>query len=177
MRAAAEASARTQAGSPPCWPGRSQPNQTRSGRSWPAVPASPRREPAAYQLDRNWSITNAGWNGRKGWQNTSKWTVTAWPARPPATPQPEMAGDPYFKSYRKFNSRWSQELIQLRNPSGSPKDVFTTSAWPNPSCSTVSCRIGRTGHAERGIPGKTCSAGGGREIELPCLELRNFQMA
>ena len=35
------------------------------------------------------------------------------------SPLPEMAADPYFKDYKKFNSRWSQELFQLRNPSGS----------------------------------------------------------
>ncbi len=35
-----------------------------------------------------------------------------------------MAGDPYFKSYKKFNSRWSQELIQLRNPAGSSETRF-----------------------------------------------------
>jgi hypothetical protein len=40
------------------------------------------------------------------------------------SPLPEMKGDPYFKSYRKFNSRWSQELIQLRNPSGSSETRF-----------------------------------------------------
>lgn len=36
-------------------------------------------------------------------------------------PLPAMADDPYFKAYQKFNSRWSQELLQLRNPSGSPE--------------------------------------------------------
>ncbi len=40
------------------------------------------------------------------------------------SPLPAMADDPYFKSYRKFNSRWSQELFQLRNPSGSPETRF-----------------------------------------------------
>jgi hypothetical protein len=40
------------------------------------------------------------------------------------SPLPEMEDDPYFKSYQKFNSRWSQELIQLRNLSGSPKTKF-----------------------------------------------------
>lgn len=35
-----------------------------------------------------------------------------------------MADDSYFKSYQKFNSRWSQELIQLRNPSGSGETRF-----------------------------------------------------
>jgi len=39
-------------------------------------------------------------------------------------PLPEMANDPFFKSYRKFNSRWSQELFQLRNPSGSGEIRF-----------------------------------------------------
>ncbi len=38
-----------------------------------------------------------------------------------------MAGDPYFKSYRKFNGRWSQELFQLRNPSGSTEIRFYNS--------------------------------------------------
>jgi hypothetical protein len=40
------------------------------------------------------------------------------------SPVAAMAGDPYFKSYRKFNGRWSQELFQLRNPSGSPETRF-----------------------------------------------------
>jgi hypothetical protein len=34
-------------------------------------------------------------------------------------PLPAMADDPIFYSYQRFNSRWSQELFQLRNPSGS----------------------------------------------------------
>ncbi len=40
------------------------------------------------------------------------------------SPLPAMAGDPDFRSYRKFNGRWSQELFQLRNPSGSTETRF-----------------------------------------------------
>ena len=40
------------------------------------------------------------------------------------SPLAEMAADPYFKAYKKFNSRWSQELFQLRNPSGSSETRF-----------------------------------------------------
>jgi hypothetical protein len=39
-------------------------------------------------------------------------------------PLPSMADDPYFKSYRRFHSRWTQELIQLRNPTGSGETRF-----------------------------------------------------
>ena len=35
-----------------------------------------------------------------------------------------MAQDPDFKSYRKFESRWRQEMIQLRSPSGSVEIRF-----------------------------------------------------
>ena len=37
---------------------------------------------------------------------------------------PEMADDPYFKSYHNFNRRWSQEMTQLRNLSGSQETKF-----------------------------------------------------
>ena len=37
---------------------------------------------------------------------------------------PEMADDPYFKSYQLFNRRWSQEMTQLRNLSGSQETRF-----------------------------------------------------
>jgi hypothetical protein len=43
---------------------------------------------------------------------------------PDYVPLPGMADDPYFKGYKKFNSRWSQELVQLRNPSGSFETRF-----------------------------------------------------
>jgi hypothetical protein len=35
-----------------------------------------------------------------------------------------MVSDPYFYEYKKFRSRWSQELFQLRNPSGSVEIRF-----------------------------------------------------
>jgi hypothetical protein len=43
---------------------------------------------------------------------------------PAYLPLPAMDADPYFKGYQSFESRWSQELIQLRNPSGSPETRF-----------------------------------------------------
>jgi hypothetical protein len=43
---------------------------------------------------------------------------------PGYSPLAEMAADPYFKDYKKFNGRWSQELFQLRNPSGSFETRF-----------------------------------------------------
>jgi hypothetical protein len=39
-------------------------------------------------------------------------------------PSPALSDDPYFHSYKKFDRRWSQELIQLRNPSGSLETRF-----------------------------------------------------
>lgn len=39
---------------------------------------------------------------------------------------PEMAADPYFKSYDTFKRRWSQEMTQLRNFSGSQETRFYT---------------------------------------------------
>jgi len=39
-------------------------------------------------------------------------------------PLPAMAEDPSFKFYQTFNRRWSQELIQLRNPTGSGETRF-----------------------------------------------------
>ncbi len=38
-----------------------------------------------------------------------------------------LESDPYFKSYRSFNSRWKQELIQLRFPTGSAETQFYNS--------------------------------------------------
>ncbi|MBN2386968.1 MAG: hypothetical protein JXB85_08100 [Anaerolineales bacterium] len=35
-----------------------------------------------------------------------------------------METDPDFKGYQTFEQRWSQELVQLRNPSGSPETRF-----------------------------------------------------
>jgi len=43
---------------------------------------------------------------------------------PGYTPNPEMGEDPYFKQYKNFYRRWLQELIQLRNPSGSGEIRF-----------------------------------------------------
>ena len=43
---------------------------------------------------------------------------------PTYTPLPAMQADPYFKNYKNFDQRWSQELIQLRNPSGSSDTRF-----------------------------------------------------
>jgi hypothetical protein len=40
------------------------------------------------------------------------------------TALPEMAGDPYFKSYDKFNRRWTHEMFQLRALSGSQEIKF-----------------------------------------------------
>ncbi len=46
---------------------------------------------------------------------------------PAYTPLAEMSADPDFKGYRRFDSRWSQEMFQLRNPSGSLETQFYNS--------------------------------------------------
>jgi hypothetical protein len=43
---------------------------------------------------------------------------------PGYSPVAEMTKDPYFHEYKKFQSRWSQELFQLRTPSGSVEIRF-----------------------------------------------------